>query len=256
VTRTRMRAFGALGWLGLLGLLGAGACRQVLDVPEQPRDVTAHMSLMCNCPDIELNGASDGCGSLVATLTEEQQLALAEGPCSECASESDCLASIALSGCDDTAECPVGRADTQACETSPQCASFACCGDVVIEDVRDLDFQGTCCSTCSSCRDALDSVDNPSPAEVLGKFVELVRTQCVESTELLVRMASCLCEVDGGRACGDCWPEEDNEKSCAIRVAIDAKCRNCMRGAYSESCADLVASCSADDASRPYGGGG
>jgi len=229
------------------------ACKQILDVPQEPGDVIEAGKKYCTCPGLEEQGQEllDRCKAAFGSDEQpdyDHALAVARAGCTDCPYTQDDAAQVPdskeLGRC--YGEITGARPTAEACATYTDCTTFACCTTEVQYGVssegKGLLSKNVCCGSCASCA-ATDGVDL-----VPGVTLEL----CAESIPVFNAYATCVC---GQRdPLGDaCDAKVGGPCGTGPLFCGSAACRECLLAEYPNACKAQVDAC-LGDAGRPVVG--
>lgn len=205
------------GSIGIAVMLSLAACQQILGL-DQPTVSISAIGRICECVPLLQQGptfAGDeeaACETALAEQPKELLLAVAENDCTDCANVTPCYA--LLTGAGDEGE---------ACATSSNCASWACCQGVLSVGLS-LDNgelrprlesdppEPSCCAGCMPCGDAFAQLN-------VGSVVA-----CTEAEAPLLALLECLLK----NGIGDCQCQAGSAAECLAclqdKAASEGKC--------------------------------
>lgn len=181
---------------------GSVGCQLVLDIPSDSAKLEPSVRITCQCELLLQQGDEFGeqCDASVEGLDEAGLVSAAEQGCTQCSS-GDIQACYAL--------ITDAKDADEACSTSPECQSWACCGEprlgeasVQLDDGAAFVCSQVGCATCQSALDALEA-GQPMPS-ISGESVLLLEQllTCAEVTKgAPLCTQQCTCDGVGPVAC-------------------------------------------------------
>ncbi|HTJ83081.1 MAG TPA: hypothetical protein VL400_15275, partial [Polyangiaceae bacterium] len=241
--RTRL---GARLVAGVVALSSWGlACKQILDVPTEPGEVTAAVRKFCSCDGVtnqgdEVAGACDD--ALAGEGADVEALALAaaeqDPSCTQCFFTDQ--SGTKVPDLEKTGACyaaitgAVGPGD--ACATNADCSTFACCGRDLAITAKSFDvaYTGKCCDAGEVCLGCAATYGKDLPAGVADASL------CAEGIDAFNVLVDCLCAAH--TLADGCATECD--PSCRFGMSA---CRECLIQAHGEACVAETDACTASE---------